>query len=189
MQAEATGIPLKAAKYDQVSTLVFNGRSPLINPGPQGAVQSLPSHLPEILISLTSLCAALGTCQRFGSQEGWQGLRTSYGRANHSLLTRWSRGSCLHSTPLLPTAPLCLRFPQLTLETSPQLLDPHRRGTLRSLMSGDNALSQAHSQGAERWRRTARNMAPNPNSGTDSFSGLQEVTACHRALLSPSAER
>lgn len=46
MQAEATGIPLKAAKYDQVSTLVFNGRSPLINPGPQGAVQSLPTTPP-----------------------------------------------------------------------------------------------------------------------------------------------
>lgn len=45
LQAEAAGIPLKAAKYDQVSTLVFNGRSPLINPGPQGAVQSLPPPL------------------------------------------------------------------------------------------------------------------------------------------------
>lgn len=69
LQAETTGIPLKAAKYDQVSTLVFNGRSPLINPGPQGAVESLPPPLPKILISLTSLCAALGTCQRLGSQE------------------------------------------------------------------------------------------------------------------------
>lgn len=118
MQAEATGIPLKAAKYDQVSTLVFNGRSPLINPGPQGAVQSLSPPLPETLISLTSLCAALGTCQRFGSQEGWQGLRTSYSRANHSLLTPWGRESCLHSTPLLPTAPLCLQVPQLMLETA-----------------------------------------------------------------------
>lgn len=77
LQAEATGIPLKAAKYDQVSTLVFNGRSPLINPGPQGAVQEPPSPLPEILIPLTSLCAALGTCQRSGSQESWQGLRIS----------------------------------------------------------------------------------------------------------------
>lgn len=189
MQAEATGIPLKPAKYDQVSTLVFNGRSPLINPGPQGALQSLPPRLPEILISLTSLCAALGTCQRFGSQEGWQGLRTSYGRANHSLLTQWSRGSCLHSTPLLPTAPLCLQFPRLMLETSPQLLNPHRQGTLGSLKSGEEALSQAYSQGAVPWQRIARNVAPNPNSGTDSFSGLQEITSCHRALLFPSVER
>lgn len=56
-------------------------------------------------------------------------------------------------------------------------------------MSGEEALSQAHSQRAERWRRTARNVAPNPDSGTDSLSGLQEVTSRHRALLSPSAER
>lgn len=47
LHAQAAGTPLKAAKYDQVSTLVFNGGSPLINPGPQGAVQSLSSSPPK----------------------------------------------------------------------------------------------------------------------------------------------
>lgn len=182
MQAEATGIPLKAAKYDQVSTLVFNGRSPLINPGPQGAVQSLHSPLPETLISLTSLCVALGTCRRLGSQEGWQGLTTSYSRANHSLLTPWGRGSRLRSTPLLPTAP---RSPGSHWRPAHSFWTPTDGA---SLMSGEEGLSQAHSQGAGRWRRTARNVAPDPGSSTDSLSGLQEVTSRHRALLSPSAE-
>lgn len=107
LQAETTGIALKAAKYDQVSTLVFNGRSPLINPGPQGAVQSLPPPLPKILISLTSLCSALSTCQRLGSQEGWRGLRTSYGRANCSSERMDKDKSAQHPSPA-QCSPLCL---------------------------------------------------------------------------------
>lgn len=184
LQAETTGIPLKAAKYDQVSTLVFNGRSPLINPGPQGAVQSLPPPLPKILISLTSLCAALSTCQRLGSQEGWQGLRTSYGRANCSS-ERMEKDKSAHSIPLLPSAPLCVSFPQLMLETSPRLLVPHGQGSLGRLWVGKRcprpmAMGLSAAEGLPETGPPA--PAPSP-------SGLQEVTSHHRALLSPSLGR
>lgn len=46
-----------------------------------------------------------------------------------ALQTGGSKAS-LHSIPLLPSAPLCVSFPQFMLETSPQLLVPQRQGSL-----------------------------------------------------------
>lgn len=49
-----------------------------------------------------------------------------------ALQTGWSKAS-LYSIPLLPNAPLCVSFPQFTMEASPQLLAPHGRGSLGRL--------------------------------------------------------
>lgn len=64
-----------------------------------------------------------------------------------ALQTGGSKAS-LHSIPLLPSAPLCVSFPQFMLETSPQLFGPTETGQPGKALGGET-LSQAHGQGAE----------------------------------------
>lgn len=187
LQAETTGIPLKAAKYDQVSTLVFNGGSPLINPGLQGAVQSLPPPLPKILISLTSLCMALGTCQRLGSQESWQGLRTPYGRASCSSDKMKQGKSALHPSPP-QCSPLHL-VPPAHAGDQPTAFGPTWTGHPGKAPSAEGseclkpmAKGLSAAKGQPETRPLTLMPAPSP-------SGVQGVTSLHRVLLYPSLER
>lgn len=78
-----------------------------------------------------------------------------------ALQTGGSKAS-LHSIPLLPSAPLCVSFPQFMLETSPQLLVPQRQGSLGKPWVGKHC-PKPMGRGLS-LPKDSRNMAPKPNS-------------------------